>query len=125
MKTFIASLIILAILLLCSVINCIYIDRLAVKMLEFEGMFPEKSSDGECPSSEIINECLSLWNESKPRLLAAAKNSYINAISAALNNAADFYEHGASADYIAARHLFGEAVKSLQMSDSLNLLGII
>ena len=33
MKTFIASLVILAILLLCSVINCIYIDRLAEKML--------------------------------------------------------------------------------------------
>ncbi len=125
MKSFIASLVILGILLLCSVINSIYIDRLSDKMLELEKIFPEKSEDGECPPNEKISEALSLWDESKPRLLAAAKNSYVNAISAALYNAADFYEHGAPADYIAARRLLREAVKALQMSDSLSLLGII
>ena len=33
MKSFVASLIILAVLMICSVLNCIYIDKVTAKLL--------------------------------------------------------------------------------------------
>ncbi len=125
MKAFAASLIILAVLMICSVLNCIYIEKLTSKLLDLEASFPEKSDDNECPPSQAMEQAEELWEAAKPRLLCAAKAGYITAITAALYNTCDYYEHGSPADYIAARRILVEAVTALRVSDSLKLSSII
>ena len=125
MKTFAVSLIILVALLISSVINCFYIDKISDKMLDIEKSFPEKIEDGELPPSEKINEAVKLWESSKDRLLASAKASYVNTITNSLNSVRDYYENGSPSDYISARSQLIEAIKNLKTSDSLKLSSII
>ena len=125
MKTFAASLVILAVLLICSVINCVYIDRISNKLLELEKSFPTKDEEGKLPPSDIITEAQNLWESSKDRLSAAAKSNYIYTITASLNSVCDFYENGSPADYISARSQLIEAIKILKASDSLKFSSII
>ncbi len=125
MKAFIASLVILALLLVSSVLNCLYIDRLTGKLLALEACFPDKAEEGILPPSAAILEAEALWESSRPRLLAAAKAGYITAVTTALRNTRDFYENGTPADYIAARRMLIEAVTALRVSDSLRFSSII
>lgn len=125
MKAFAASLIILAVLMVCSVLNCIYIEKLTSKLLDLEASFPEKSDDTECPPSWEIKQAEALWESARPRLLCAAKAGYITSVTSALYNACDYYEHGSPADYIAARRLLVEAITALRVSDSLKFFSII
>ncbi len=125
MKSFVASLIILAVLMICSVLNCIYIDKVTAKLLDLEACFPEKLDDSACSPALAIEQAEELWESAKPRLLCAAKAGYITAVTAALYNTCDYYEHGSSADYIAARRILVEAITALRISDSLNFSSII
>ena len=86
MKSFVASLIILAVLMICSVLNCIYIDKVTAKLLELEACFPEKLDDSACSPALAIEQAEELWESAKPRLLCAAKAGYITAVTAALYN---------------------------------------
>ena len=45
MKAFIASLVLLAVLMVCSVLNCFYIDRVTGKMLALCAELPEKAAE--------------------------------------------------------------------------------
>ena len=125
MKAFIASLVLLAVLMVCSVLNCFYIDRVTGKMLALCAEFPEKLSDGEEELPEAIGLALKEWEASKPRLRAASKASYIFSVSTALSSTRDYYLHGTPDDYITAKNQLIEALKALQVSDSLSLSSII
>ena len=75
MKAFIASLVLLAVLMVCSVLNCFYIDRVTGKMLALCAEFPEKAAEGEEEMPEVLKAALSEWEKAKPRLRAASKAS--------------------------------------------------
>ncbi len=125
MKAFIASVMIMLSLGICSVINCIYIDKITSELLELESVFPSKSTDGKAPASQTIETAYELWQKSMPRLLCTVKASYINAITLAIENTRDFYLNGSSSDYNSSRSLLVEALKVMQASDSLKLTSII
>lgn len=125
MKAFIASLVLLAVLMVCSVLNCFYIDRVTGKMLDLCAEFPEKLSDGEEEMPEAIEEALSEWEKAMPRLRAASKASYIFSVSTALSSTRDYYLHGTPDDYISAKNQLIEALKALRVSDSLSFSSII
>ena len=125
MKAFIASLVLLAVLMVCSVLNCFYIDRVTGKMLALCAEFPEKAAEGEEEMPEVLKTALSEWEEAKPRLRAASKASYIFTVSTALSSTRDYYLHGSPDDYISAKNQLIEALKALQVSDSLSFSGII
>ncbi len=125
MKAFIASLVLLAILMVCSVLNCFYIDRVTGKMLALCAEFPEKAAEGEEEMPEVLKAALSEWEKAKPRLRAASKASYIFTVSTALSSTRDYYLHGSPDDYISAKNQLIEALKALQVSDSLSFSGII
>ena len=61
MKAFIASLVLLAVLMVCSVLNCFYIDRVTGKMLALCAEFPEKAAEGEEEMPEVLKAALSEW----------------------------------------------------------------
>lgn len=125
MKAFTASLILLAVLLVCSVLNCFYIDRVTEKMLTLCEQFPEKHFDGEEPLSESIELAVSEWEKARPRLRAASKAGYIYSVTTALYNTRDYYLHGTHCDYIAAKNQLVEALMALRVSDSLSFSSII
>ena len=116
MKAFIASLVLLAVLMVCSVLNCFYIDRVTGKMLALCAEFPEKAAEGEEEMPEVLKAALSEWEKAKPRLRAASKASYIFTVSTALSS---------TRDYFSAKNQLIEALKALQVSDSLSFSGII
>lgn len=125
MKSFLASLILLASLLISSILNCAYIDKVTEEMLDLEKSFPTKKEDGESPPARSIIEAKELWEASSARLFCTAKAGYVNTVTAALYNTADYYEHGTYADYITSRTLLVEALEALRASDSLSLKSII
>lgn len=125
MKAFIASLILLAALLVCSILNCFYIDRVTEKMLILCEQFPEKHSNGEEVLPESMALAVSEWETARARLRAASKAGYIYSVTTALYSTRDQYLHGTHSDYIAARNQLIEALRALRVSDSLSFSSII
>ena len=125
MKTFLASLILLCSLLLCSVLNCLFIDRVTSRLLEAERLFPDKAEEGERPLSLVLAEAEEEWERALPRLLCTVKASYISAVTVALHNTVEYYEHGSPADYAVSRTALTDALKALRAADSLSLKSIV
>ena len=125
MKAFAASLILLAVLAGCAVINCIYIDRTVDKLTALEKSFPEKNQEGELQLSDELKSAVTTWENAAKCIGCTSNMKYINAVTLALDNLTDFYKHGSPADYIAARHLFIESLKALKNADSLSLISSI
>ncbi len=116
---------ILAVLAVCSILNCIYIENVTKELLRLESEFPQKDEDGKREASYAIENAEALWESAKERLLFVAKASYVNAITNALNNTRDFYENGSSSDYLISRSNFTEAVMSMRYCESLSIFSVI
>lgn len=80
MKAFIASLVLLAVLMVCSVLNCFYIDRVTGKMLALCAEFPEKAAEGEEEMPEVLKAALSEW-EKPSRASAPPRRQAISSLS--------------------------------------------
>ena len=125
MKAFLASLAILAVLLACSVLNCMYVEKITDGMLELESSFPEKQADGKSPPAEAIAKAEELWSQSSRRLLHFAKAGYVNSVTNALKNVQSYYSHGSISDYLAARAILKEAIRSLADAEAFSIGSII
>lgn len=125
MKSLVAALVLLAVILGSSIINCFYIDRITTEMIDLEKSFPEKLTDGNTPESNTIDKAKELWKKSQPRLYMTVKATYINAITASLGSTVDYYESGTAADYNASRRILRDTLIALKEADSLSLKSII
>lgn len=125
MKSFLIALSLFAILVTGTVLNCLYLEKVTDELLDLEKAFPTKTEDGKSSPASAIEHARELWQKALSKIQLGANTKYLNAVTTALDNLTDYYEHGTAADYIAARSQFVESLKSLKRSDSLSLGNII
>ena len=124
MKTFIASLSIILVIIAFTVTSGLYVKNVTDKLLDLEAQFPEKE-DGESSPSAAITESEELLSSSYWKLTSLSHTKLANNVKTALSHLTSCYRHGTYADYMSARTSYVEALKSLRQIELPSFKGII
>jgi len=126
MRSFVISIILLGVMLICVSLNAFYLQSVFEKMLELTNALPATDSpDFGAKNSKSASLPYEHWNKCKTFVGCTVNMKYVTAISdlAALVHVS--YAAGNKEIYVCAKELLRSQLEELKKAEQLSLLGIL
>ncbi len=124
MRSFLASVLLLAFLLGGGFWHSRYVGSVTDRLLSLEESFPAKTAETEAPHPRL-QEAEACWQTALPLLSVTVGTASCQAVTAALKTVVRYYECGTESDYREARMLLREALLCLKRNESAGFSGVI
>ena len=124
MRSFLVSLLLLAVLLGGGFWHSRYLGSITDRLLALEECFPAKTAETEAPHPRL-REAEACWQTALPQLTVTVGTANCQAVTAALKTVVSYYECGTVSDYREARMLLREALLCLKRNESAGFSGVI